>query len=368
MLLKKDCLKDYLVKENTMELLSTEFRDLAKAAGLSDERLINLIGADFYDMELALDQDLAWRKLPNLEDLQDSFQVLKSPAISLEYKKINRRTVIQTYQMFSDSKGEGWVLLGATPHNTLRFETFSSYNDFEYFATNILVDYPAMDFQNTSIRHLSADAFQVFALLVELFIEKYPTPTSDWEPDTLLTFTVDSLTRIMQDSNLRSQENTWWQHWKQLTKQTDLSLDTIELGIAQLAHKELIGFIDEVEGQDVYFIGKDLTWYIRGIVWWDKGLMLSNPNNNTRFITIAASALFVIIIEGDNDFSIFNIDGVTQQKYLKKYIDIAINPSSEKATSKEEVFDSPKPIYCSQCGNKLTEGAIFCSKCGHKIQ
>ena len=225
-----------------------------------------------------------------------------------------------------------------------------------------------MDFQNTSIRHLSSDACQVFTLLVELFIEKYPSPTTDWEPDELLTFTSDSLKRIMQDSNLRYQEYTWWQHWKQLTNQADLSQENFDLGIAQLAHKELIGFVDEVEGQDVYFIGKNLTWYIRGIVWWDKGLMLSKVSNNTQFITIAASALFVIITEGENDFSIFNVDGLTQQKYLKKYIEIALNPVSETRSSKDEILDSSQPVFCSQCGNKLTEGARFCSKCGYKIK
>jgi hypothetical protein len=318
-------------------------------------------------MDLALGQDLSWRELPILEDLQDNFQVLKIPAIYLEYKKIQRRTVIQTYQMFGDKTSEKLTLLGTTPQNTVRFESFNSYTDFEHFATNALVDYPAMDFQNTSIRHLSADAFQVFTLLVELFIEKYPTPTQDWEPDELLTFTSDSLTRIMQDSNMRTHENTWWQHWKKLTNQTDPTQETLELGIVQLAHKELIGYIVEVEGQDVYFIGKDLTWYIRGIVWWDKGLMLSNSVNNTQFITIASSALFVIVTEGDNDFSIFNVDGITLQKYLKKYIEIAVNPTQEKATLKEEVVDRSQPIFCSQCGNKLTRGARFCSNCGNKI-
>jgi ribosomal protein L40E len=214
---------------------------------------------------------------------------------------------------------------------------------------------------------LSADAFQVFTLLVELFIEKYPTPATDWEPDELLTFSSDSLTRIMEDSNMRTHEYTWWQHWKKLTNQTDLSQDTFDLGMAQLAHMELIGFLDEVEGQDIFFIGKNLTWYIRGIVWWDKGFMLSNKINNTQFIVIAASALFVIITEGENDFSIFNVDGITLQKYLKKYIDIALDPSQEEITSKEVGFESLQANFCSQCGNKLTEGAKFCSKCGHKI-
>lgn len=350
-----------------MELLATEFKELALKAGLSDERLINLIGEEFYEMELALDQDLSWRKLPFLEDFQDNLQLLKSPVISLEYKKIHRRAVIQTYQLYGDTTGEIVSLLGTTPQNTIRFEPFTSYSDFEHFATNAVLDYPAMDFQNTSIRHLSADAFQVFVLLVELFIEKYPTPTQDWEPNELLTFTTDSLMRIMQDSNMRTHENTWWQHWKKLTNQTELTNETLELGIAQLAHKELIGYIDEIEGQDVYFIGKDLTWYIRGIVWWDKGFMLSNTINNTQFITIAASALFVIVTEGDNDFSIFNVDGKTLQKYLKKYLEIAVNPMQEHANLKEEVVNSSQPVFCSQCGNKLTEGAKFCSNCGNKI-
>ncbi len=350
-----------------MELLATEFKELALKAGLSDERLINLIGEEFYKMELALDQDLSWRKLPILDDLQANFRVLKNPAISLAYKKIQRRTVIQTYQLYGDKTGEIISLLGTTPQNTVRFEAFNNYSAFEHFATNALADYPAMDFQNTSIRHLSADAFQVFALLVELFIEKHPAPTQDWEPDELLTFTTDSLTRIMEDSNLRTDENTWWQHWKNLTNQTDLTQEALELGIAQLAHKELIGYIDEVEGQDVYFIGKDLTWYIRGIVWWDKGFILSNSTNNTQFITIAASALFAIVTEGDNDFSIFNVDGKTLQKYLKKYLEIGVNPIQEQATLNEEEVDSSKPIFCSQCGNKLNEGARFCSNCGNKI-
>ncbi len=353
-----------------MELLATEFKELALKAGLSDERLKDLIGEDFYEMDIALDQDLSWRELPTSEDFFDFLQVLKNPAITLAYKKINRRTVIQAYKMYVDSQGEKLVLLGTTPHNTLRFEPFSSYSDFEHFATNTVVDYPAMDFQNTSIRHLSADAFQVFTLLIELFIEKYPTPTQDWEPDELLTFTRDSLTRIMQDSSKRANENTWWQHWKKLTNETDLSQDTFDLGIAQLAHMEFIGYLEEVGGQDVFFIGKNLTWYLRGIVWWDKGLMLNNTVNNTQFIVIAASALFVIITEGDNDFSIFNVDGITLQKYLKKYMEIALNPAQEQITSKETttIDEISQPVFCSQCGNKLTEGAKFCSKCGSKVK
>jgi hypothetical protein len=350
-----------------MELLSNEFIELAHKSGLSDERMKDLIGEDFYEMEVASEQDLSWRKLPTSEELSVCWQVLKHPAIALEYKKINRRTVVQTYQMFGDKTGEILTLVGTTPHYTIRMEHFNNYSGFEHFATNTLVDYPAMDFQNTSIRHLSSEAFQVFTLLVELFIEKYPTPATDWEPDELLTFTVDSLTHIMNDSNSRLNEYTWWQHWKKLTNQTELTQDDFDLGIAQLAHKELIGFVDEVEGQDVYFIGKTLTWYVRGIVWWDKGFLLNNTINNTQFITIAASALFVIITEGNNDFSIFNVDGKTQQKYLKKYIEIALDSNSEKPSSKEVGVENSQPLFCSQCGNKLMEGAKFCSKCGYKI-
>ena len=150
-----------------MELLAAEFKELAFKAGLSVDKLKDLIGEDFYEMDLALDQDLSLRKLPVLEALQDYWKLIKSPSINLEYKKINRRTVVQTYKMLGDSKGEKWGLLGTTSHNTLRLETFNNYADFEHFATNVLVDYPAMDFQNTSIRHLSSDAFQVFTLLVE---------------------------------------------------------------------------------------------------------------------------------------------------------------------------------------------------------
>lgn len=351
-----------------MELLSNEFIELARKSGLSDEKLKDLIGEDFYEMEVASEQDLSWRKLPTSEELSVCWQVLKNPAIALEYKKINRRTVVQTYQMFGDKTGEIVTLVGTTPHYTIRLEHFNNYSGFEHFATNVLVDYPAMDFQNTSIRHLSSEAFQVFTLLVELFIEKYPTPTTDWEPDELLTFTSDSLTNIMQNSNSRANEYTWWQHWKKLTNQAELTQDDFDLGIAQLAHLELIGFVDEVEGQDVYFIGETLTWYVRGIVWWDKGFMLNNTINNTQFITIAASALFVIITEGDSDFSIFNVDGISLQKYLKKYMEITLDSTTEQPSLKEEVFDKSQPVFCSQCGNKLVEGAIFCSKCGHKIQ
>ena len=123
--------------------------------------------------------------------------------------------------------------------------------------------------------------------------------------------------------------------------------DTFDLGIAQLAHMEFIGYLEEVGGQDVFFIGKNLTWYLRGIVWWDKGLMLNNTVNNTQFIVIAASALFVIITEGDNDFSIFNVDGITLQKYLKKYMEIALNPAQEQITSKETttIDEISQPVF-----------------------
>ena len=360
-------MKDYLVKKRTMELLSTEFRDIAKAAGLTDERIKNLIGEDFYEMELALDQDLSWRKLPTSEELFEYLQILNKPAFTVEFNKIRRRTVVQTYKMYLNSVGEKLALLGTTFNNTLRFEPFKSYLDFEHFATNALVDYSAMDFKNSSIRHLSADAFQVFTLLIELFIEKYPSPTQDWAPDELLTFTSKSLMRIMQDSNHRTNEKTWWQHWKKLLHQTEPSQENFDMGIAQLAHKELIGYMDEIAGEEVFFIGKNLTWYLRGIVWWDKGLMLKNTENNTQFIVIAASALFVVVTEGDNDFSIFNVAGITFKKYLKKFVEIALKPVQEQNAKQNESITNSKPIFCSQCGNKLEANAKFCSNCGNKI-
>ncbi len=348
-----------------MELLSTEFINLARSCGLTDEQIVNLIGGEFFNLKITSEQDVTWREIPNSETLKKFVTLLTHAEPELVLQIIKKRTILQTYQLKTNTLLNEFSLLGKTPHYTLRLETFSNYSDFDAFLTRNYLDYPAMDFQNTSVRHLTADAFQVLTLLIELFVEKYPSPETNWEPEELLTFTAASLKLILEDSYQRIGENTWYQHWKRMTGKKDPNEESIELGMAYLAQMELIGYLDDVDGQDVFFVGETLTWYIRGIAWWDRGFSIQNKNQKTVFTLFEASALFVLISEGEDDFSLFNIDGKTLQSYIKRYLEISMK-SKEETQSKAET-STVVSKFCSQCGSKIETEARFCHNCGNQI-
>lgn len=46
----------------------------------------------------------------------------------------------------------------------------------------------------------------------------------------------------------------------------------------------------------------------------------------------------------------------------------AEQPGAEEAPVSAETPESPKSVYCSNCGNQLMPGAKFCNNCGAKIE
>lgn len=349
-----------------MELLPSEFIQYAELAGLSKKEIASLIGHEMAAMEAQDGEDLSWRELPPYEAHKEHWQMLKNTPTHLQFQRIARREVLQSYQMFCNANTI--TLLGVSDRNTIYFEPFNTYAEFESNFTKAFLDYPAMGFQTTKIPHLSTAEFDVLTLLIELFIEKYPYPNAKWQPDELLVFTAESLSLIMQDSASKDDDATWWQHWKKLAPKKTISKEDIAIGITLLASKELIGFTEEVEEQEVYFIGKELTWYIRGMVWWDRGFTISNSQNNTQFIVLEASALFVLTIENDNDYSVFNISGKNLPTYLQKYIRFSCQktsnePIEEKSTEQRQ----SNHHFCTNCGSLLGADSRFCANCGQEI-
>lgn len=349
-----------------MELLPSEFIQYANLTGLAKSKIEQLIGQKLATVEMQPNEDLSWRELPPYEEHKKNWQLLQNTATPLQCKRIARREVLQSYQLFCNANAI--TLLGLSNRNTIYFEPFGSYKAFENRFTKAFLDYPAMDFQNTPIQHLSSAEFDVLTLLIELFIEKYPYPYTEWQPEELLVFTAESLFLIMQDSATKDDDATWWQHWKKLAPKNTINKDDIAMGISLLASKELIGFTEEVEGQEVYFIGKKLTWHIRGMVWWDRGFLVSNPQNNTQFIVLEASALFVLTIENNNNYSLFNINGKDLPTYLQKYIHFSCQETSNKPIEeKSSSQHKNKSHFCTNCGSLLSADSRFCANCGQAI-
>lgn len=307
-----------------MELLPSEFVAYATQADISLNRIQQIIGSDLMQLKLADGEDVSWREIPEMDDLSiENWELLGNPSQVFTFKKIARRTVFQEYQLFCDVKNDKLSLVGTTPFNSIIFNEFSSQESFIKDITAVFKLYPGIDQELKYLPNLSQDEFFVLVALLELFIGKYPSPNTDWTPNELLVFTKESLLQIIADSDEKIEDQTWWQHWREITGSIIPDSEAIETAMLLLANKELIGVLDEVEGQDVFFIGQSLLWYIRALVWWDRGFILENDDNKTQLYVFQASSLFALIVENNSHYNLFNLDGDDLPKLVSNFINFS---------------------------------------------
>ena len=350
-----------------MDLLPSEFVTYATQANVSLNRIQEIIGRDLMQLKLADGEDVSWRETPSKDEISiENLELLENPSQIFTFKKIARRAVFQEYKLFCNSKCDKLSLVGTTSFNSVIYNAFSSQESFIKEITEVFKLYPSIDQELKKIPNLSYDEFFVLLAILELFIEKYPNPNTDWTPNELLVFTKESLLKIIIDSDEKIEDQTWWQHWKEIAKSTIPDSEAIETAMFLLANKELIGLLDEVEGEDVFFIGQSLLWLIRSFAWWDRGFILENDTNKTQLYVFQASSLFALIVEDKTQYSLFNLAG----KDLPKLVSNFINFSADTTDSLEERKIETTTIklnFCPNCGSPVIAGASFCANCGTNL-
>ncbi len=345
-----------------MELLPQEFIGFAKYMNVSDTTIVKLIGDNLSQSVVSSLKDLTWREIPSKESLNiENWELLEKSSKVLSLKKVARREVFQDYQLFCNLKCEYLSLVGVTRHNAILFEEYNK-NEFMINLVDKYKNFQSIDQDLKSIENLSKNEWFILVALLEFFLEKYPTPDSNWEPDELLIFTQNSLIKIIEDSENRTEDQTWWQHWKKISKHEVPNSVDIETAILMLASKRLIGYMERVEGEELYYIGQDLVWQIRSLAWWDRGFIIEDSINNISLYLLEASSLFVLVNENDTNYSLFNIDGVD----LESVIDNFISLDRENPEIVNEVQQN-KQCFCINCGKELPVGAKFCPYCGNKV-
>lgn len=345
-----------------MDLLPSEFINYAKNAKVSLDKIAHIIGADLMEFIPASEDDVPLRDATPIEN----WELLETPTHVFCFKKIVRRSLFQTYQLYCDSNNDNLSLIGTSRFNSVLFEAFTSQVDFINTISEKFENYQSIDQDLKSIQNLSSDEFFVIVALLELFIEKYPTPTINWSPNELLVFTKESLLEIISESKTKLEDQTWWQHWKSLTDAPIPAVGDIETAILLLANKGLIGMMDDVEGKEVFFIGQSLVWLLRSLVWWDLGFVLENEENKTQLFVIQASSLFALIVENTQNFSLFNIDGEQLPKLISNFMNYAESPNdTTKVLDKKET--PKKTNFCPNCGTAVKTDAKFCANCGQEL-
>jgi len=346
-----------------MELLPQEFINFARYANISTTTIDRLIGNDLSESVGVNVEELRYRELLDNESLSmANWKLLEKPSKILLLKKIARRDIFQEYKLFCDNKCKYITLLGITKYNAILFEEYDNKNKFVHELVDKYKTYQTIDQDLTSIENLTKDEWFIIVALIELFLEKYPTPDSKWEPTELLLFTQNSLIQIINESEDKIEDQTWWQHWKKISKDKIPNKDDIEIAILMLANRKLVGYMSDEEGEDVYYIGQGLLWMIRSLSWWDRGFVIEDTINNVSFYLLEASSLFILINDNDVAYSLINIDGGTN---LQNVIDNFLLLDNKKSSKiiKEQI----KQRFCTNCGKELLEGAKFCSNCGAKV-
>lgn len=348
-----------------MELLPFEFASYAGKAGITPEEIRTWVGKNLASSQAAAGEDLSWRDLPDFQDLKENLELLKSGTTTLELHKIARREIYQSYFLFSESELHPISLLGTTTNQTIRFEAFDDFDSLVKFAAGSFLEFPALPLEIPSLRQMNPSEFLVLGLLVELFIRNYPEPDPTWEPDRILTFSPKELLVLAQTASDQTPDSTWWAHFQHLQKIEMISLQAIESGIAMLSIKNLIGADEKQE--DRFFLGKELTWFVRALAWWDRGFELVDTGSDTRFIFLQATSLFIITVEKGLHYGISNVSGKDVPDWIRKYLELSLSGKKEKPAPPKE-GKSKIPQFCQHCGAKLVPNAKFCMNCGEKVQ
>ena len=343
-----------------MDLLPSEFISYARYAKVSNAKITQIIGHELMNFLPASEEDLVSREIPQNNEIPiKNWKLLEKPTHVFSFKKIARRDVFQAYQLFYEKSNDKLTLVGTNRFNAVLFEAYSSQTNFIKDISEKYEHYERINQDLNAIQQLSSDEFFVFTALLELFTEKYPTPNTDWSPDELLVFTKESLLKIISDSEEKLEDQTWWQHWQKINEIAVPNNDNLETAILLLANKGFVGILDDINGKEVFFIGQSLVWILRSLVWWDLGFVIENEQNKTKLFVLQASALFALIVEDNQNFSLFNIEGAQLPKLLSNFM----NDSDEKNTE----TDSKKLNFCPNCGAPVISEAKFCANCGNKL-
>ncbi len=349
-----------------MELLPEEFKNFARYIGLSDITIGKLIGDDLLQATVVNPESLSWRKLPSKNSLSvENWKLLEKPSKILTFKKIARREIFQEYKLFCDFKSKYISVLGITRYNAILFEEFDSKNIFINSLIDKYKDYQTVDQDLKFIENISGEEWFVIVALIELFLERYPTPDADWIPTDLLVFTEDSLIQTIEESENKIEDQTWWGHWKEISKSEMPNIEYIETAILILANKKLIGYTDNADEKDIYYIGQELLWLIRSLAWWDRGFVIEDKENSISLFFMQASSLFVLINENDTNYSLLNINGTDLERVVDNFI--ALDEQSIDNKNSKIIKEQNRQLFCTNCGKQLPIGAKFCPYCGAKI-
>ncbi len=350
-----------------MELLPSEFIKYAKDAKVSLDKIAQIIGHDLIEFIPESESDLVSREVPINEEIPiRNWEILEDPTHVFRFKKIARRSLFQAYQLYYDKNSDYLTLVGTSRYNSVLFETYTSQSLFISDVSDKFEKFESVDQDLKSIQNLSSDEFFIVTSLLELFIEKYPTPNVDWVPDELLVFTKESLLQIIADSETKIEDQTWWQNWKNISDASEPNVDDIEMAMLLLANKGFIGILDEVDGKDVFFIGQSLLWLLRSLVWWDLGFIIENKDTKMQLFVLQASSLFAIVVENMQNFSLFNIDGDQLPKLVSNFMNYTESPNDTTGDIDQEERNN-KLNFCSNCGSDVIPDSKFCAHCGNKL-
>lgn len=226
---------------------------------------------------------------------------------------------------------------------------------------------------------------QVLLALAALFLERFPDPDPNWVPNSPIVFGEEDVRRHLvtgylgeSPDSLMSAVGRWLDH-----RWVALAADDVDEQLAVMAFRRWIGIGPTDEplpegspriGPDDYWIGHELTWWLRCLAWWDKSLVLRSPQD--RFVVVQATHLYEFARVEDR----FRFGPIGPDRLLARAQEVlrGAEPWGEAAKPEPPPVTPPvtppvvsppvaKPKFCRRCGGALREGAAFCPSCGAKL-
>jgi len=233
--------------------------------------------------------------------------------------RIARRKYLDNWHLLTKTGTDRVVAFAGSPEITICW--FENISEFWNWLLGDFENFKMPEIPKTAFKSLSPAAFYMLIGLCDFFIRSFPLLNAEWKPEAPLVFSISSLKEDMKN------KNGWLSAWSDfilIPRYTDEELDKT----AQCwCHEQLLTPIDVPGGTTAYMLGNELTWLVRSMAWWDKGLVLKNKKYEVYFIQ--ASALW-IFAKHDKNWEASAIEGEDLFRFAAKFSGIKFTKKNDR--------------------------------------
>jgi hypothetical protein len=352
---------------NYFEMIPAELNELIKYFGFKQPDYLSLTSEGEYR---SFEEICRWNNINSAEvDFKSIINALVNGNELALVSRIARRKFRDSWQVYTSDSNSMHAAL-STSDDIMTLAWFENSNEFWSWLLGDFVNYQLPEIPLTSLETMSKNEMAFHLGLCDFFLRSFPVPDADWEPNAPLVFSSSSLLQDMKS------EDGWTKGWNNLSELPILDEEDIEELALIKCNEQKIQLIDMPDGTNVFMLGNDITWLIRSMAWWDRGVLIKKDDR--EIFLIQASSLWIFANEGDFweaaalsgdqlKMIVSNLMGHSVDIFLKEKVASSNENEVVLTINETNENESATHRFCHKCGKERKNEDVFCRYCGTKL-